>query len=108
MKIKQLTNNAHLLDTSLHQTSLDQPDQDNKRDDCRSREPSGNDKAIVVKRIVANQKVKKTKITLPLKIANIKKSEVSLALRNLDSNLTGINPSSLASFGNNVSDLSGT
>ena len=100
-KIHQAANNQPLLDTSLEQPQLER--------ECRSREPSANnDKANVVKRIVCNQKVKKTKIALPLKIANIKKSEVSLTLRNLDSNLTGFNPSSLASFGNNVSDLSGT
>lgn len=48
---------------------------DNSRQDCRSRE-SHDEKAALVKRIVC--KPKKTKISLPVKVANIKKSEVSL------------------------------
>jgi len=53
---------------------------------------------------VCNQK--KTKISLPLKIANIKKSELSLVHKNLDQNLVDMLP--VATTKNCTSQLSDT
>lgn len=69
----------------------------------QSRDRSTNqEKANVLKRIICNHK--KTKVSLPLKVSNIKKSEVSLLGK--DSKTCGLNPNSIIK--NTVSDLSVT
>jgi hypothetical protein len=69
----------------------------------QSRDKSTNqEKATVLKRIICNHK--KTKVSLPLKVSNIKKSEVSLLGK--DSKTCGLNPNSIIK--NTVSDLSVT